>query len=104
MRRCTPLNAAAMWKLSGESDPDPQRYLRNTHTDRQTDRQTEIPCFYREMALETALEDNPVVSMPTVHSFKKGIFGVLLCDITTHFKVAYYCECMHNCALIMLFN
>ena len=33
MRRCTPLNqAAAMLKLSGQSDPDPQRYLRLTHT------------------------------------------------------------------------
>ena len=46
MRRCTPLNhAAALWKLSGQSDSDPQRYLRKTHADRQT----EIPCFYREM-------------------------------------------------------
>lgn len=55
------------------------------------------------MALETALEDIPVVSMPTVHSLKKGIFGVLLCGTTTHFKVAYYCESKH-CAPIMLFN
>ena len=31
MRHCTPLNqAAAMLKLSGHSDPDPQGYLRNT--------------------------------------------------------------------------
>ena len=46
MLSCTPLNhAAAMLKLSGQSDPDPQRYLRQTHTERQT----EIPCFYREM-------------------------------------------------------
>ena len=46
MRRCTPLNhTAAMLKLSGQSDPDPQRYLRNTyththtHTHTHTDRQ-----------------------------------------------------------------
>ena len=46
MVRCTPLNhTAAMLKLSGQSDPDPQRYLRQT----QTDRQTEIPCFYSEI-------------------------------------------------------
>ena len=32
MRRCTPLNrAAAMLKLSGQSNPDPQRYLRHAH-------------------------------------------------------------------------
>ena len=38
MRRCTPLNqAAVILKLSGQSDPDLQRYLRQT--DRQTDRQ-----------------------------------------------------------------
>ena len=44
MQLCTPLNqAAAMLELSGQSDP--QRYVRNTYTDRQT----EIPCFYREM-------------------------------------------------------
>ena len=42
MRRCTPLNhAAAMLKLSSQSDPDLQRYLRNTHT--------HTPCFYREI-------------------------------------------------------
>ena len=56
------------------------------------------------MATETALEDIPVVSMPTVHSFKEGIFGFLLCNTTTHFKVAYYCESKHNCAPNMLFN
>ena len=44
MLRCTPLNhAAAMLKVSGQCDPDPQRYLthRNTHTqtDIETDRQ-----------------------------------------------------------------
>ena len=46
MLRCTPLNhAAAMFKMFGQSDPDPQRYLRHTythtHTHRQTDRQTD---------------------------------------------------------------
>ena len=54
MQRCTPLNqAAAMLKLSGQSDPDLQRYLRHTYTDTQTDRhtqrQTVIPCFCREI-------------------------------------------------------
>ena len=39
--------AAAMLKTSDQSDPDLQRYLR--HTDTHKDRQTEIPCFYREM-------------------------------------------------------
>ena len=40
IRLGTPLNqAAAMLKLSGQSDPDPQSYLRNTQTDRQTDGQ-----------------------------------------------------------------
>ena len=32
-------HAAAMLKLSGQSDPDPQKYLRHRYTDRQTDRQ-----------------------------------------------------------------
>ena len=46
MQRCTPLNhTAAMLKLSHQSDPDLQRYLRHTYTDRQT----EIACFDREM-------------------------------------------------------
>ena len=51
-----PLNhAEAMLKISGQFDPDPQRYLRHTHRepasqpDSQTDRQTEISCIYREM-------------------------------------------------------
>ena len=36
MRRCTPLNqAVAKLKLSDQSDPDLQRYLRHTYTDRQ---------------------------------------------------------------------
>ena len=36
MRLCTPLKyAAAMLKLSDQSDPDVQRYLRHTYTDRQ---------------------------------------------------------------------
>ena len=39
IQRRTPFNhAAATLKLSGQSDPDPQRYLRNTQTDTQTDR------------------------------------------------------------------
>ena len=38
MRRCKPLNhAAAMLKLSDQSDPDLKRYLRHTH--RHTDKQ-----------------------------------------------------------------
>ena len=42
---------AAMLKLSGQSDPDLQRYLRDTHTHTYTqrDRQTEILFFYREL-------------------------------------------------------
>ena len=32
-------HTAAMLKLSDQSDPDLQRYLRHTHTDRHTDRQ-----------------------------------------------------------------
>ena len=38
-----------MLKVSGQSDPDLQRYLRKRYIHRQTHRQTEIPCFYREM-------------------------------------------------------
>ena len=50
MRCCTPFNhTAAMLNLSDQSDPDLQRYLRHTHTDRHTQTQTEIYCFHREM-------------------------------------------------------
>ena len=42
-----------MLKILGQSDPDLQRYLR--HTQRQTDRQTEIPCFYRAISLSRHL-------------------------------------------------
>ena len=62
MRHCTPLNqAAAMWKLSGQSDPDPQRYLRQT--------QTEIPCFYREMS--------EIIRLPRVHIFIQNTLNTM---------------------------
>ena len=44
-----------MLKLSGQSDPDLQRYFRNrhahtrAHTHRHTHTHTQIPCFYREI-------------------------------------------------------
>ncbi len=40
----------------------------------------------------TALVDIPAVSMPIAHSLKIfDICGIVLCDKTTHFRVAFYC-------------
>ncbi len=36
--------------------------------------------------------DIPAVSMPIARSLKTcGIFGILLCDKTAHFRVAFFC-------------
>ena len=73
MQRRTPLNqAAAMLKLSGQSDPDLQRYLRNTHTYRQT----EIPCFYREMFVWCLYTYNVVSSLFPVMWCRSCVFLV----------------------------
>ncbi len=41
----------------------------------------------------TALVDIPAVSMPIVRSFKIcNICGIVLCDKTAHFRVAFYCD------------
>ncbi len=40
----------------------------------------------------TALVDIPAVSMPITHSLKTcDICGIVLCDKTAHFRVAFYC-------------
>ncbi len=40
----------------------------------------------------TALVDIPAVSMPIAPSLKKfDICGIVLCDKTAHFRVAFYC-------------
>ncbi len=40
----------------------------------------------------TALVDIPAVSMPIARSLKTcGICGIVLCDKTAHFRVAFYC-------------
>ncbi len=40
----------------------------------------------------TALVDIPAVSMPIAHSLKTcNICGIVLCDKTAHFRVAFYC-------------
>jgi hypothetical protein len=42
--------------------------------------------------LATALVDIPAVSMPIARSLKTwGICGIVLCDKTAHFRVAFYC-------------
>jgi hypothetical protein len=42
-------------------------------------------------SLATALVDVPAVSMPIGHSLKTlDICGIVLCDKTAHFKVAFY--------------
>ena len=53
MQRCTPLNqAAAMLKLSDQSDPDLQRYLRHTYTHRQTHTHRQRFLVFIEIAAE----------------------------------------------------
>ena len=57
--------------------------------------------------LATALVDIPVVSMPIAHSLKTSdICGIVLCDKTAHFRVAFYCppSTRCTCGMIMLFN
>ncbi len=40
----------------------------------------------------TPLVDIPAVSMPIAHSLKTcNICGIVLCDKTAHFRVAFYC-------------
>ena len=39
--------------------------------------------------LAKALVDIPAVSMPMAHSLKTC--GIVLCDKTAHFRVAFYC-------------
>ncbi len=40
----------------------------------------------------TALVDIPAVSMPVARSLKTyDICGIVLCDKTVHFQVAFYC-------------
>ncbi len=40
----------------------------------------------------TALVDSPAVSMPIACSLKTcDICGIVLCDKTAHFRVAFYC-------------
>ena len=42
--------------------------------------------------LATALVDIPAVSMPIGHSLKtRDICGIVLCDKTVHFRLAFYC-------------
>jgi hypothetical protein len=42
--------------------------------------------------LATALVDIPAVGMPIAHSLKNSdICGIVLCDKTAHFRVAFYC-------------
>ncbi len=46
----------------------------------------------------TALVDIPAVSMPIARSLKTfDICGIVLCDKTAHFKVAFYCGQAHLC-------
>jgi hypothetical protein len=43
-------------------------------------------------SLTTALVDIIAVSMPTAHSLQTwGICGIVLCDKTADFRVAFYC-------------
>jgi hypothetical protein len=42
--------------------------------------------------LSTALVDIPAISIPMVRSFKTwDICSIVLCDTSTHFRVAFYC-------------
>ncbi len=52
--------------------------------------------YGREMNIQftaTALVDIPPVSMPIARSLKTcHIGGIVLCDKTVHFRVAFYCD------------
>ena len=49
-------------------------------------------------SLATALVDIPAVSMPIAHTLKTwDICGIVLCDKTAHFKVAFYCPSTRWC-------
>ncbi len=59
-----------------------------------------LKCLWRRLMVEkwifnsraTALVDIPAVKMPIAHSLKTcDICGIVLCDKTAHFRVAYYC-------------
>ncbi len=54
----------------------------------------------------TALVDIPAVSMPIARSLKIcNICGIVLCDKTEHFRVAFYCgQPKYTCAIIILSN
>ncbi len=48
----------------------------------------------------TALVDIPAVSMPIARSLKTcDICGIVLCDKTAHFRVAFYCDLCNNHAV-----
>ncbi len=62
--------------------------------------QDSLKCLWRRLMVEkwtvnswaTALVDIPAVSMPITRSLKTyGICGIVLCDITAHFRVVFYC-------------
>ena len=50
--------------------------------------------------LATALKENPAVNMPNAHSLEtRDIYGIVMCDKTAHFRLAFYCpqHKMHLC-------
>jgi hypothetical protein len=52
------------------------------------------------ISLATGLVDIPVVSMPIASSLKTwDICGIVLCDKTAHFRLAFYCpqQNVHLC-------
>ena len=69
MRHCKPLNqAAAMFKLSDQSDPDLQRYLRYTYTDRYTDRQRFLAFIERCIGYIIFLQINLAKKFESTHA------------------------------------
>ena len=75
----TPLNHAAMLKRSDRSDPDLQRYLRHTYTDRQTDRQRFLAFIERYRFLSSSLSDKKGVLRSLLHQKQPFYFFQKLC-------------------------
>ena len=83
MRCCTPLNhAAAMLKISGQSDRDLQRYLRRTHTQR-------FLAFVERYLLNSVVAENDntlhkFASFTCLHNANHVVDSLIDCIVNIH--------------------
>ena len=87
MQRCTPLNHAAAM-LKDQSDPDLQRYLRHTYTDRPTHRQRFLAFIERFLPLVSS--NDRLLSLP-----------LFLCETNILCSVFFFF--MYICIVILIF-